>query len=561
MNDVLKSGYLRKQGHFIKSIKSRYFELTLDMLTYKSDKGGEIKGKIPLDSIKSIRIDTSFKIQPCFSIKDKRDKDYKLLPKDSDDLNWWIIYIITALKLRSNNANGYFKQNFNSLYDQYLKLTELIWNHDPINIPFIHEQIKLLRHQDKITAGEVLDMIATISERRKSHALFYLNLVDTFLKSENVTITKEDAIYNTGLRNSLINRGWIKEDLPDEVKYYSSEELLCGFKSSDYRYAIFYDDLPLFKQNMKKVSDLVNPEEYYQLACKYGALNIFKYVMTLQHYQDRYSEYALLGGNREIIEICRKKSKKMVIPTIDELIYYHRNSTLFEFYDYTDFDNLRWKELISSCNFLFLFFKCFKTEDFGKHIGETSALYEACKYMPFSICKMFIDLGCDINSGGRKKKTPLMIAIKHHKFKVVEYLVSLNAPIDTKAKDGTTALMKAAARNDTVVLKYLLDHKAFIEATDNETATPIMHACRNNAYDCVKMLLEKAADPDKLDSNGETPLSICIKNNYLELGRLLIKRSTNVNLKINNGKTPLRIATDLGNQEFINLITSAGGKM
>ncbi|EAY07513.1 PH domain containing protein [Trichomonas vaginalis G3] len=280
-NEILRSGLMKKEGHFIHNINQRYFELTFDDLTYYTSKGGEQKGKISIDSLISISSDPTYKIQPCMVIKQNKGKEFKLIPPSVEEFNLWEIYLYSIMILRRGTKNQWYKDNFKKIFNDYICITELIWSHNSANIQQIVGRLHGLIQQGLYTRNEILEIITYAAEKRPREVKFFGDLTDTFLHSEGYKIPMEHKINNSILRNVLIMKNQIKNNLPDDFKDLSVEEIMCGFKQSDYRYAIFYDKVDLFKQAMKedKFSD---PENCYKLACKYSAVKHIQ-LLTKEH--------------------------------------------------------------------------------------------------------------------------------------------------------------------------------------------------------------------------------------------------------------------------------------
>ncbi len=62
------------------------------------------------------------------------------------------------------------------------------------------------------------------------------------------------------------------------------------------------------------------------------------------------------------------------------------------------------------------------------------------------------------------------------------------------------------------------------------------------------------------DINGTTPLHYSAGNHKIEVLKLLVAAKADINARDKDGKTPLDIATKVGDQEAIKILTDAAKK-
>ena len=91
MSQAIITGWMKKEGGFIKSWKKRYFELIGHTLSYYTNPKGELKGTIELTPNTVVDKDPKCKFQPAISISTVgQDRVYKLVCEDENQRQKWI---------------------------------------------------------------------------------------------------------------------------------------------------------------------------------------------------------------------------------------------------------------------------------------------------------------------------------------------------------------------------------------------------------------------------------------------------------------------------------------
>ena len=161
--------------------------------------------------------------------------------------------------------------------------------------------------------------------------------------------------------------------------------------------------------------------------------------------------------------------------------------------------------------------------------------YLSVLYASFTIFKLLVDSGSEINVQNRYKRTPLMKAVYLCFEDKTRYLLKQpGIQVNLTDSNGRNALHMACwgngggrkgkvIRNQIygdffAVVPDLLAAGADIEERDRDGNTPLMVSCSTNALDCVKFWHQKGYSFDHTNIYGENPLMIASRyGNYSKL--------------------------------------------
>ena len=88
--EILKEGYLTKQGHVRKNWKRRWFVLTKSQMSYHMEPGAPAKGRIPLDNV-TISLDTdALGKENCFGLFHGERKPYFMCAETPAEVVQWV---------------------------------------------------------------------------------------------------------------------------------------------------------------------------------------------------------------------------------------------------------------------------------------------------------------------------------------------------------------------------------------------------------------------------------------------------------------------------------------
>ncbi|XP_062510110.1 uncharacterized protein LOC134186192 isoform X3 [Corticium candelabrum] len=173
------------------------------------------------------------------------------------------------------------------------------------------------------------------------------------------------------------------------------------------------------------------------------------------------------------------------------------------------------------------------------HSGRP-VLVDACIHRSYSVCKLLVKRGADVNKTDSLGRTALMKVAMNGDDEMVDFLLSSNADAGPKTKDGWTAfdwamraghmstagrLVLATQRVEDVTVESLprVLHWAYknkrddviktivklgTEVKDDSGRTLLHYAARYDSRDVVEFLLANKADADASDENGKRPYQL-----------------------------------------------------
>lgn len=159
----------------------------------------------------------------------------------------------------------------------------------------------------------------------------------------------------------------------------------------------------------------------------------------------------------------------------------------------------------------------------------------------------------------KKNWTPLALACVLGKLDIIEWLLSNKADINGVCQ-GETPLGHAVATGQGQAVKHLIEKGALLNEIIKNTTPPLFIAARDGNVEMVKLLLS-LKNKSKLDINqkylGRTVLFAAVQNNRPSVVKLLLEAGCDPCEEDLNKNKALHIASSLGNEECIVLLTGA----
>lgn len=87
--------------------------------------------------------------------------------------------------------------------------------------------------------------------------------------------------------------------------------------------------------------------------------------------------------------------------------------------------------------------------------SQVNALHSAVAQSSYTLCKLFLEGGCDVNAVQTQGVTPLHSAVHRGNLELTRLLVAHGAVLDTEMDNGDTALMIAEREGHTALVNYL----------------------------------------------------------------------------------------------------------
>ncbi|XP_067659909.1 putative ankyrin repeat protein RF_0381 [Haliotis asinina] len=165
----------------------------------------------------------------------------------------------------------------------------------------------------------------------------------------------------------------------------------------------------------------------------------------------------------------------------------------------------------------------------------------------------------DINSRGRKRMTPVMMAARTGHRDVVALLVGKGANVLLRGAGKNTILHFACRGGDVEVVKYVLAQNIVdINSRGWKRMTPVMMAATKGYKEVVELLVTKGANVALLGRQGKNILHFACHGGSVELVKYLLSQNININSRMRNGRTPLMIAEISGHKDVVELLVSRG---
>ena len=220
-------------------------------------------------------------------------------------------------------------------------------------------------------------------------------------------------------------------------------------------------------------------------------------------------------------------------------------------------------------------------------IPATTLLLSASDACIFSLVKMALDAGADVNSADEAGSTALLlVAKKLHDdlinliqvdritklvlpsnalnilientvqayIDTIKMLLEAGSDVDAASENGLTALMMAVQIGQCDVVKLLLAHKASTNQPHADGDTPLIMASLNGHCYVVSLLLEAGAAVNAADRKGWTALMSAAQNGHCDIVMLLVAYGAEIDQGNHKGRTALIQASQNGHCDVVKLL-------
>lgn len=544
MKNEIKSGFCSKEGGIIHSIKKRFWILYPDCLKYYTDINGEEKGSIPLTPDTIVANDPKYKIQPCFTIYiPSKKRTYYILPETEIDRDEWIGTISNLICLKKANNKSTLFQRLSYIYENYITLSEMLWNAKKESIPTI---IKYIRHgtqKNVFALRQILGMFDYITQRRLRNLDVLEEIVHEYIHSQKIPDLQSHFKECQHLVALLIKRCAMTSKMPEQFMGKSEKDILEIYQQGTLNYALFYDNV----EELKKFVDApdFSPDKLYDglsilsIAARFGSFNCFKYIfdkgvpINVSVFEEAY-----YGGNVQIIELL--KSAKFEPPTCIDFAVMNHQTELVEYLMQTKGLDYTYKACLNSYNFKAFFDKLFRASTIDDKDSELQTPLIAASASGFySIVKILVENNAEIDLTGPSGNTPFIYAIINNQSEAAGYLASQNASVEAKNLDNATPIIIATQNNHLGMVRLLVDSKADINATDKFGNTALMYSLKNVNEKIASYLLDYRANTNVVNEEGNTALFFAIETGNEELVRMLLDKNADPTIKNLKGETSL----------------------
>ncbi|HEY9692719.1 MAG TPA: ankyrin repeat domain-containing protein [Oculatellaceae cyanobacterium] len=188
--------------------------------------------------------------------------------------------------------------------------------------------------------------------------------------------------------------------------------------------------------------------------------------------------------------------------------------------------------------------------DNDEGLGEGMSALMLVAETRYTVAKLLIERGADVNLRGAGGKTALMAALNNNA--VVRALIEAGADVNAKDDAGNSVLMQAVMAGYHSTVKLLKEAGASEEGL-NDIA--LIDAAESGDIEQVKALIDSGAN---VNHNDGQALCSAATEGHKEIVELLIQAGADVNLGATTGSTPLANAAYEGYTEIVQLLINAG---
>lgn len=218
----------------------------------------------------------------------------------------------------------------------------------------------------------------------------------------------------------------------------------------------------------------------------------------------------------------------------------------------------------------------------AKSGGKTFPLWEAVQRRDFSIMRLLVDHGVDLNQQNNAGYTALHLAVQFGNPAFSELLLAASAEVNVQDKKGNTPLTYSVLENNLLTSQRLLQHGADPNVKNKAGKSPLMlveswnqpllKALNHPAsiqmapiqakpkinLKTISSFVEKGMEVNRRGPNGNTPIYHIIEGGTFEALDYLIEKGGKVKTANDEGVTPLMVAVFHGRVTMVNLLLAQG---
>lgn len=478
--------------------------------------------------------------------------------------------------------NPSVKQDLLALFGDYVSIVNRIRNikdsdQDLIGQIFAWQKKYLL--EDLFIIQLIFSLSATDYHRLEAHS----DLVEKIISRKQIQTQKilelcgsepihADIQSRLGITKNSNYNPWFSLSKEDRYHLYDSNNVLRSVFDDDIRNFTKYiqSQGPNFDWNRE-----YNCKTLIEWACKYGANNIFRYlVLNKIPISQELVPLACSGGNIKIVKTLLRNLNNEYIPTqlcINAAAEFHHNEVagfledlygLLPTYESTvKYYNIEYffhrashlinlsRALPYSTRFHSTQIVNFFLRTNGRPSAVTkkneSAICTACsRFDQSATVQLLLDNGTSVITQDIYGNTPLHIAAKHGASKIANLLISNGVKVNVINSLKMTALMYAAESNSVQIARMLLIEHADVSITDINGRNAFMYCACKDAVDIARPLFAKGIDINSKDNDGNTALHLCAVYNSYQFALFLVEIGADATIKNLEGKTPYKVAQE-----------------
>ena len=265
-----------------------------------------------------------------------------------------------------------------------------------------------------------------------------------------------------------------------------------------------------------------------ELCAYFGAAKCFKYLLKTEEIKENACRYAVAGGNKEIINICKKKGLEFK-NCINVAVAYHRH------------DLFQWLN-----------------ED---HDEETVTLNNCIEYLNIPAFFFYLNKGADINKVQEDGSLPLHHAVHKGLCRLSEMLIESGNNVNAQDNNKRTPMHFAANNGYINEIELLESRDADIEPLDEFDESPLHYAAQQGHFECSLLLIQKGCKVNMRSKTGKTPLHCAVESGNIDTVKGIMARKAEINAQDNEKRTPLYYAIANNNKDIIKYLLKYGGEI
>ena len=165
----------------------------------------------------------------------------------------------------------------------------------------------------------------------------------------------------------------------------------------------------------------------------------------------------------------------------------------------------------------------------------------------------------NLNMRGSSGGTVLHLVVKEGYLEFAKKLIEAGASKTIKDHEGYLPLHYAVQSQKKELIRLLVD-EVTARAKDNQGETALDKAVKEGGLEIVEILIYSGADPSDQNKKGQTSLHHAVLLEQEHLIEYLMTQDA-INKPDNQGQTPLQLATQIKNEEIIEILKQGGAKL
>jgi ankyrin repeat protein len=141
-----------------------------------------------------------------------------------------------------------------------------------------------------------------------------------------------------------------------------------------------------------------------------------------------------------------------------------------------------------------------------------------------NVVEALLKRGADPRAHEPEMRWPLITAVENYApFSIVKMLIEHGADVNAPNEQGCTPLLAAATRGNSDIVQLLVEKGAQVDNAAGCGCTPFAHTCEAGHADCIQLLLDNGADMTKVNIAGNSSLHLAAGSGSLLAVETVIK--------------------------------------